>query len=80
MNTLHTEGMVSWKLKDTMDAHGVTRYALQKETGAAMNTLRAMYDGSTRRPDLDVLDGVIKALRQITGKQINLGDVLEWQK
>lgn len=79
MNTPHTEAMVSWKLKETMDAHGVTRYALQKETGAAMNTLRGMYDGSTERPDLKVLDSVIRALRQLTGKQINLNDVLEWK-
>jgi len=79
MNTPHTEGMVSWKLKETMDAHGITRYALQKETGTAMNTLRAMYDGSTRRPDLDILDGVIRALRQLTGKPLELSDVLEWR-
>lgn len=79
MTTPHTDGMVGWKLKSTMDTHGITRYALQKETGAAMNTLRAMYDGTTRRPDLDVLDNVIRALRQLTGKPIDLHDVLEWQ-
>lgn len=72
--------MVSWKLKSTMDAHGITRYALQKEAGVAMNTLRAMYDGETRRPDLDVLDSIIQALRRITGKDLDLNDVLEWQE
>ena len=80
MNILHTAGMVSWKLKTTMDTHGITRYALQKETGVAMNTLRAMYEGSTRRPDLDVLDTVISALGKLTKKNITLSDVLEHQE
>ncbi|UWX64725.1 helix-turn-helix domain-containing protein [Deinococcus rubellus] len=79
MNTLHTDGMVSWKLKNTMDAHSITRYALQKESGVAMNTLRGMYDGTTKRPDLEVLDSVIRALRQISSKEITLANILEWQ-
>ncbi|WP_165794129.1 helix-turn-helix domain-containing protein [Deinococcus aerius] len=70
--------MVRWKLQGTMDAHNITRYALQKESGVAMNTLRAMYEGSTQRPDLEVLDLIIKALRKITGKDLGLLDVLEW--
>lgn len=80
MNLTHTEGMVEWKLKGTMDTHGVTRYALQKESGIAMNTLRAMYEGSTRRPDLDVLDSIIQAMRRITSAPLTLADVLEWRE
>ncbi|WP_162243085.1 helix-turn-helix transcriptional regulator [Deinococcus sp. Leaf326] len=67
---------VVWKLKETMDAHGVTRYAVQKEAKIAMNTLRGMYDGTTRRPDLDVLGSIIGALRRMTGQPITLTDVL----
>ncbi|GAA3995068.1 hypothetical protein GCM10022631_01450 [Deinococcus rubellus] len=62
-----------------MDAHSITRYALQKESGVAMNTLRGMYDGTTKRPDLEVLDSVIRALRQISSKEITLANILEWQ-
>lgn len=65
-----------WKLKETMDAHKVTRYAVQKEASIAMNTLRGMYGGTTRRPDLDVLGSVIGALRRMTGQPITLTDVL----
>lgn len=78
MNPMQTNEMVRWKLKETMDAHGITRYALQKEAGIAMNTLRGMYDGETRRPDLDVLATIIQALQRLTGKDITLTDVLEW--
>ena len=78
MNIIHTVKMVSWRLKHTMDIHGVTRYALQKRTGIAMNTLRALYDGETLRPDLQVLDRVVHALREMTGKAITLQDLLEY--
>lgn len=44
----------------------------------AMNTLRGMYDGETRRPDLDVLDNLINTLRRLTGREITLADVLTW--
>lgn len=74
-----TDGMLQWKLKLTMDTHGVTRYALQQKTGVAMNTLRGMYDGTTRRPDLEVLDKIIRALRETTGQPLELSDVLVWQ-
>ncbi len=80
MNIRHTDGMVHWTLKETMDTHGVTRYALQKEANLAMNTLRGMYDGTTRRPDLEAIDKVINKLREMTGKDITLTDVLKWRK
>ncbi len=61
-----------------MDERGVTRYALQKESGVAMNTIRGMYDGNTQRPDLEVLDKVLKALHMLTKRSIGLTDVLEY--
>lgn len=72
----NNDGVIAWKLKDTMDAHGVTRYALQKDTGIALNTIRAMYDGDTQRPDLALLDKIIGSLRRLTGQDIVLSDVL----
>ena len=62
-----------------MDRHGVTRYALQQKTGLAMNTVRAMYDGTPTRVDLPVIDRVIAVLSEVTGQNIQLADVLEWQ-
>lgn len=80
MTMADTETMVAWKLKDTMDANGITRYALQKDTGVAMNTLRDMYEGTTKRPDLQVLDTIIRVLRQKTSQPITLADILEWRE
>lgn len=80
MDVTHTVGVIEWKLKATMDSCGVTRYALQKDSGISMNTLRSMYDGSTKRPDLDVIDSIIRSLRRMTGKSISLVDVIDWQE
>ena len=62
-----------------MDQYGVTRYALQQKTGLAMNTVRAMYEGTPTRVDLPAIDRVITALSEVTGHSIQLTDVLEWQ-
>lgn len=72
--------MVAWKLKPTLDTRNITRYALQKKSGVPMNTLRAMYDGGTTRVDFSVLDRVIDTLREMTGEDLTLADVLEWKK
>ena len=71
--------MFRWTLRSTMDRHGVTRYALQQKTGLAMNTVRAMYDGTPTRVDLPAIDRVIAVLSDVTGQDIQLADVLEWQ-
>ena len=80
MSIHYTKQMVRWRLKETMDKGGVTRYALQKESGVAMNTIRGMYDGETQRPDLEVLDRVLKGLSVLLKRSVGLADVLEYQE
>lgn len=80
MNILYTEAVIRWRLKETMDDGGVTRYALQKESGVAMNTIRGMYDGNTQRPDLEVLDRLLKSLRVLMKRSVGLEDVLEYRE
>lgn len=63
-----------------MDAHGVTRYALSKETGLSMNAVRAMYEGTPTRVDFPAIDKVITALRKVTGKPITAADVFAWEE
>ena len=72
--------MIHWRLKETIDSLGITRYALQKESGVAMNTIRTMYEGETKRPDLEVLDTLIATLERMTGKIFEVGDLLEYQR
>ena len=72
--------MIRWRLKETIDSLGITRYALQKESGVAMNTIRTMYEGDTKRPDLEVLDSLIATLERMTGKTFEISDLLEYQR
>ena len=72
--------MIRWRLKETIDSLGITRYALQKESGVAMNTIRTMNEGDTKRPDLEVLDNLIATHERMTGKPFEISDLLEYQR
>jgi Cro/C1-type HTH DNA-binding domain len=72
--------MFRWTLKDTMDAHGITRYGLQKQSGLAMNTVRAMYEGSPTRVDFPAIGKVISALSALTGKRLGADSVFVWEE
>lgn len=71
--------MFRWTLKDTLTAHNITRYALAKESGLAMNTVRAMYDGTPTRIDFPVIEKVIAALNSMTGLNVAADDVFKWE-
>ncbi len=79
MHTPYPEQMFRWTLKNTMDDHGITRYALAKETKLAMNTVRAMYDGTPTRIDFPVIDRLIVGLQKLAGKKITANDVFVWE-
>ena len=80
MDIPYTCSVIRWRLKETMDQNGVTRYALQKESGVAMNTIRDMYNGQTQRPDLEVLDRLLSALRVLIKRPVSLIDLLEYDE
>lgn len=69
--------MVTWKLRDYLDTHEVSAYALLKSTDLAPSTVYALARGDQRRVDLAVLDKVIGALEQLTGEQVKFDDLLE---
>lgn len=71
--------MFRWTLSQTMDTHNITRYALQKECKLAMNTVRAMYDGTPTRVDFPALEKVIEGLSTLTGQPMTLADVFVWE-
>ena len=80
MPSTYTEGGgFRWKLRETLDTHNITRYALQKRAGIAMNTVRAMYDGTPERVDLPVIARVVTALAELTGRPMTAADVLTWE-
>jgi DNA-binding Xre family transcriptional regulator len=69
--------MVTWKLREYLDRHEVSAYALAQATDLAPSTVYALARGRQRRTDLDVLDKVIEALEQLTGERVSVCDLLE---
>lgn len=69
----------NWVLKQTLDSRGITRYALQKESGVSMTAIRALYEGESTRADLPTIEKVLRALRRLTGEDLALDSVLVWR-
>lgn len=69
--------MVTWKLRDYLDQHEVSAYALTKAADLAPNTVYALARGDQGRVDLEVLDKVIGALEELTGQRVTFNDLLE---
>jgi len=72
---------VRWRLADYLERHGLTAYALGKEIGITrMNTVyRLARRGSEPvRVDLETLGLVISSLRKLTGEDVQLTDILEY--
>jgi transcriptional regulator with XRE-family HTH domain len=63
-----------------MNQHGITQYALQKESGVALNTIKGIYRGETQRPDLEVLERIIAALGSLTKQRVSVSDLLDYQE
>jgi len=70
--------MVTWNLKPILDERKITRYALSKRSGLAMGTIYAMYDNRSKQVGLETLSSLLKALRELTGEEVDMGDVLRY--
>jgi hypothetical protein len=77
---------LDWKLKDYLDAHQVTVYALAQQLGGhtKLPGLYAITSGDPakrpRRVAFDTVEGIITALRALTGKPVAVSDLLEYQE
>ncbi len=69
--------MVTWKLREYLDRHEVSAYALTKVTDLAPSTVYALARGAQGRVDLEVLDKVLSALEGLTGERVSVCDLLE---
>lgn len=72
--------MVKVQLREYLDSHGVSAYALTKQAALAPNTVYTLARGDTKRLDLEVLAEVMNALEQLTGEPVTFNDLLERQE
>lgn len=71
--------MVEWQLREYLDVHGLSVYRLVKATGGALSTT-GVYNLSrgTKQVKLETLDLIITALRDLTGHDVKVGDILRY--
>lgn len=68
---------MKWKLRAYLDAHKLTPYRLWKESGLARQTVYTLAHDKGDRVDLATLGTVLHTLEKLTGKRVELPDVLE---
>lgn len=66
-----------WTLKDYLTQHNLTAYQLAKATGLSVNTIYPLARGEAQRVSLDTLQTVLDALDNLTGKRVDVSDLLE---
>ncbi|WP_075834952.1 helix-turn-helix domain-containing protein [Deinococcus marmoris] len=72
---------VRWRLSDVLEEHGITAYALAKAGG--IDRMGTVYRIARRghepsRIDLPTLARIVTGLRQLTGQEIQISDILEY--
>ena len=69
---------VMWKVRATLDEHGISPYRFMKESGLSQGTVYRLVNGTTCTINTDTLDRVVTTLRRLTGKHLELQDLLEF--
>jgi DNA-binding Xre family transcriptional regulator len=71
------EYTVRWKLKEFLESHGKTTYALMKASGVSQATMYTITGGKKTGVDFTTLGAIIHGLEQIIGEPVGVEDVLE---
>jgi transcriptional regulator with XRE-family HTH domain len=66
-----------WTLKDYLNQHDLTAYQLAKATGLSVNTIYPLARGEAKGIQLETLQTVLDALDDLTGKRVDVSDLLE---
>lgn len=79
MTAAYTDRMVSWHLGGILDEHGITTYRLSQELGTKISrdALYKITKGQTKRVELETLDLLLDALKVLTGRDYEVGDLLK---
>jgi transcriptional regulator with XRE-family HTH domain len=70
---------VRWRLKEYLDEHGLSAYALTKATKLSPNAIYSIARGETNQVRLETLGGLLVGLRKLTGEDVSFDAVLEFE-
>jgi DNA-binding Xre family transcriptional regulator len=68
---------VKWRVKEFLDAHNRTPYALWKASGLSRNQTYAICNGEQDGLRFDGLAKLIRGLESLTGQTVTPNDLLE---
>jgi DNA-binding Xre family transcriptional regulator len=68
---------VKLKVKEYLDTHQKSAYALWKASGLPRNTVYSLSQGKAMRLDLETLGKLLYGLEQLTGETVTPNDLLE---
>ena len=71
--------MIKVKLKEFLDQHNLSAYRVGQEVERMHPKTVQMYASGTRTPQLENLNEVIRVLRKLTGKHVQVSDLLEYE-
>ncbi|SMB93282.1 DNA-binding transcriptional regulator, XRE family [Deinococcus hopiensis KR-140] len=66
-----------WKVKEFLDSNNKTAYALWKASGLSRTTTYAIAQGDMEGVQFDTLSKLVEGLEKLTGKRVEIGDLLE---
>lgn len=71
---------VRWKVYEILRAYDISTYRLMKESGLAQGTVYRLVKGDTSTVNAETLDRVMTTLRRLTGEQLQISDLLEYDE
>lgn len=71
---------IVFTLQQTLKKHDITQRQLAELSDIRPNTISQLYNGSTKRVNIDMLERIIPALSELTGEEIDLSDIFTYTK
>ena len=71
---------VRWTVRPFLVRHGLSAYRLMKQSGLAQGTVYRLVRGETNTLNAETLDRVMTALRELTGEDVQIGDLLRYEE
>jgi DNA-binding Xre family transcriptional regulator len=69
---------IRWKVKEFLADNQITPYRLKMESGLAQGTVYRLANNEATAVNAETIDVVVRSLRRLTGKPINVCDLLEY--
>ncbi len=71
---------VVFTIGDFLRAHEITPYRLSRETNINFNTIYGIVNNKAKRVDRETLNSILTSLEELTGKSLEVSDVLAFTR